>query len=215
MIRPLAPCSRGSLHSALLCDATDEHKKRLTASILARNIQFSRAPPPSTDAPHHPHHNRRPSVLFFSSTSALTPHVACLLTNSQHGAHIQARWTTSHKDGPLVDETAAAVMEEMHIDESDDRITHYREVPGMLAGGQVDCVVAVDGVAKQQADELVGGSGGRVVVLCHEVADPQQGQQVGGGGERDVAHLQVRYRQSFNEVKAFVNDLPSVLERVL
>ena len=158
--------------------------------------------------PHHAHRNRRPCVLFFSSTSALTPHVAALLTNSQHGDHIQALWTTSHKDGPLVDETASAVMEELHIDESDDPITHFSALPPMLAGGQIDLIVAVDAAARQEAEAMPEAGGGRVAVLCHEVADPQAGA-VGGS---DAAHVQVRYRQSFNEVQAFVNDLPMLLE---
>ena len=191
-----------------VCAVAEEHRKRMTASILARNIQFSRAPPPSSDAP-HPHSNRRACVLFFSSTSALTPHVAALLTNSQHGEHIEALWTTSHKDGPLVDEIAAGAMQEMDLDESDDPITQYSAVAAMVASGRIDCVVAVDGVAQQQAQQLFGE---RVPLVHHEVADPQAAV---GGGEADLAHQQVRYRQSFNEVKAFVDDLPSVLEQRL
>ena len=185
---------------------TEERRKALTASILARNIQFSRAPPPSVDAP-HPHSNRRACVLFFSSTSALTPHVAALLTNSQQGEHCKALWTTSHKDGALVDETASEVMEEMHIDESDDPITHYSSVAAMAASGQIDCVVAVDSVARQQAEELVAG---KVPVVCHEVDDPQA-----AGGSSDLPHQQVRYRQAFNAVQLLVNDLPALLEQML
>ena len=130
-----------------------------------------------------------------------------MLVNSQQAEHVKALWTTSHKDGPLLDETAAEVMEEYHIDESDDPITHYSSVAAMAASGQIDCIVAVDAEAKQQADKL---SAGKVAVVYHEVADPQA-----GGGESGLAHQQVRYRQSFNQVQAFVNDLPSVLEQLL
>ena len=179
----------------------------MTANLLARNIQFSRAPPPSEGAP-HPHTNRRACVLFFSSTSALTPHVACLLANSQQGEHVQALWSTSHKDGPLVDETAAEVMQELSVDESDDPITHYAQLAGMVAAWRIDCVVAVDAEAARQAKALVADSG--VPVVLHVMADPQA-----GGGQSDAAHLQVRYRQAFNQVQAFVNDLPAVLERHL
>ena len=107
-----------------------------------------------------------------------------------------------------MDERAAEVMEEMHIDECDDPITHYSSVAGLAAAGQIDCIVAVDAVAAQQAEEVAGG---RVAIVTHVVDDPQ----ATGGGGSDLAHLQVRYRQSFNSVQAFVKDLPSVLEQRL
>ena len=195
-----------------VCHTDEAHRKAVTASILARSLRFSRAPPPSVDAPHQPHAHRRAVVLFFSSSSGVTPHVAALLANSQHGEHVQALWTTSHADGPLVDETAAEVMQEMHIDDSDDAMTRVEALADMAASGRLDCVVALDALAEQQAEQAVGGS--KVAVVCHEVHDPHAGRG-GGGGERDMAHEQVRYRQSFNEVQAYVSDLVSVLEQLI
>ena len=93
----------------------ENERKQLSSSLLSRIVHFSRSPPPSTADAHPTAAARVLTVLFLSSTNSVVPHFAAALTNVTHGDHIRARWSTSHEEGPLVDEHASGAMEEFEV----------------------------------------------------------------------------------------------------